>query len=506
MSEVKHNTTTCFETNLMSKYIRKNENDIGKTTNAIQLQSQNPQSSYKTKEGQKPPISRQTASPKQTREGKLGDIQSSPVQRKTQQASGNSKFVELAQTMGQQHGVDTSPLKATHNSGFPSKVNADATIQGDKIDFAPGKDNEHTMKHEIGHYIDNTLNGTPKGDMAIGGQSIDTTREAAADKIADTPLQRKVQSETLQQGESTGAVQRTGGGVIQRMKFSKFEGCPKEHRVQFKKNLMAHLDIKIRDFNKLDPTQEEWEEYYKLVGHEVPKVEMKPQGVTWKEDFKFAKPPEILDSKGEKVPVKTLDFTIKGLGKGQISLYQQASGPSYKKMLSWMSHGLQISDYESSSLKDKKSMGFSVGEHENLFRPENEGGFSDILKDFDGKRGKEIPQDNKAPNMVLGSHSQQTDFPLEKPRKAIGSIVPDSDLAILTDFVPFSEVDEKFQTKEMQYLDFAYAPLDEIMNNLPEELKAYDDFLMLCCRTIISEKLKGKEATIGKMGVQNFDQ
>ncbi|OJJ21753.1 hypothetical protein BKI52_14730 [marine bacterium AO1-C] len=142
-----------------------------------------------------------------------------PVQRTTigqtkkGQPQGSAKFQEIATTMGQQHGVDTTQLKATHNSSFPDTVNAEATIQGNKIDFAPGKDTEANMKHEVAHAIDNAKNGTPKGDKTVNGQNVDTTREQVVDNMAAQPLQRKENqhtSDVVQQGglSSGGPVQR----------------------------------------------------------------------------------------------------------------------------------------------------------------------------------------------------------------------------------------------------------------------------------------------------------
>ena len=138
---------------------------------------------------------KQTQGTIQSKQGKKGPIQAKqrpvkakqqPVQRK------NSKSGEIASAMGEQYGVDTSSLQINHNSSFPGKVNAEATIQGNKIDFAPGKDSEHNIKHEIGHFITNEKRGTPpKADTVVNGQMVNTTDEKAADKIADTPLQRK---------------------------------------------------------------------------------------------------------------------------------------------------------------------------------------------------------------------------------------------------------------------------------------------------------------------------
>ncbi|WP_299456838.1 hypothetical protein [uncultured Microscilla sp.] len=122
-----------------------------------------------------------------------------PIQRKTQ-----SKAESISQSMGEQYGVDTSKLQFNHNSSFPKSVGAEATIQGNKIDFAPGKDTETNIKHEVGHAIDNAKNGTPKGDRVVNGQVVDTTREAAADKMMNTPLQRKASDTTSDLSQHNG--------------------------------------------------------------------------------------------------------------------------------------------------------------------------------------------------------------------------------------------------------------------------------------------------------------
>jgi len=141
-------------------------------------------SGYKTKEAAKPLIQARQR-PIQRHEGyQPHAAKQQPIQRKTTQ-----KSEKIAQTMGQQYGVDTSSLQFNHNSSFPGKLGAEATIQGNKIDFAPGKDSEANIKHEVGHAIDNAKNGTPKGDKVVNGQMVDTTREAAADKMMNAPLQ-----------------------------------------------------------------------------------------------------------------------------------------------------------------------------------------------------------------------------------------------------------------------------------------------------------------------------
>ncbi|CAM3183363.1 hypothetical protein [Janthinobacterium lividum] len=107
-------------------------------------------------------------------------------------AQGSSAFRAIAAAMGEQHGVDTSTLRATHNSPFPATVEADATLQGNKIHFAPGKDSEPNIKHEVGHHIINVLRGTPpRTDGRVNGQAVNTSDEAGADRLMRQPLQRR---------------------------------------------------------------------------------------------------------------------------------------------------------------------------------------------------------------------------------------------------------------------------------------------------------------------------
>ncbi|WP_340200016.1 hypothetical protein [Ascidiimonas sp. W6] len=105
-----------------------------------------------------------------------------PIQRKS--SKGSSRFQQIAANMGEKYGVNTSKLVATHNSSFPAKLEAAATIQGNNIHFAPGMDTDHTIRHEVAHSIDNTLNGTPKGNQTVNGRRIDTTREKTVDRMA----------------------------------------------------------------------------------------------------------------------------------------------------------------------------------------------------------------------------------------------------------------------------------------------------------------------------------
>ncbi|MCB0374561.1 MAG: hypothetical protein KDD04_01430, partial [Sinomicrobium sp.] len=121
-----------------------------------------------------------------------------PVQRKA--PKGSSRFRQIAMAMGENHGVDTSGLVATHNSSFPAKLNAEATIQGNKIHFAPGMDTDYNIRHEVGHAIDNSLNGIPKGDRVVNGQKIDTTREKVVDSMAKAPITHRKRKANINEG------------------------------------------------------------------------------------------------------------------------------------------------------------------------------------------------------------------------------------------------------------------------------------------------------------------
>lgn len=203
---------------LMNERIQKEENESNKRNDITQLKKQHetgkvkPTSPYQTKEGQKPPI--------QTREGKLAGLWGETAQN---QAVQRKESNDLKSIMGNQYGVDLSGYRETQNSSFPAKVGALATIQGKDIHYAPGQYTEKNRKHELGHAIDNTLNGTPKGDTTVQGHNIDTTREAAADKIADAPLQRNVGSNWELNAVKSGVEQTTtqaskpsGHNVVQR--------------------------------------------------------------------------------------------------------------------------------------------------------------------------------------------------------------------------------------------------------------------------------------------------
>jgi hypothetical protein len=149
----------------------------------------------------------------------------------------------IAAAMGQQYGVDTSPLKFTHNSSFPSTVNAAATIQGSDIHFAPGQDNTETIKHEVGHYIDNTLNGVPAGNTVVNGRTVDTTRESFADQMAGALLQRTVARDGLGINPEERVSNYSQETTIQRVKAQddKVEYCGHDA-----KNLEATEAIKVK--------------------------------------------------------------------------------------------------------------------------------------------------------------------------------------------------------------------------------------------------------------------
>ena len=121
---------------------------------------------------------------------------------------GSARFQQIATAMGHRYGVDTSGLVATHNSSFPATLNAEATIQGNKIHFAPGRDTDYNMKHEVSHAIDNALHGTPPGGIAVSGKRVDTTREKVVDRMAkDTIVQnRKRRAENYTASAKQGAM------------------------------------------------------------------------------------------------------------------------------------------------------------------------------------------------------------------------------------------------------------------------------------------------------------
>ncbi|KAB8051898.1 hypothetical protein GCN74_26205 [Janthinobacterium sp. FT14W] len=115
-----------------------------------------------------------------------------PDQAASMGAQGSAAFRAIASAMGEQHGVDTSTLRATHNSPFPATVDAEATLQGNKVHFAPGKDSEPNIKHEVGHHIINVLRGTPpRADGRVNGQAVNTSDEVGAERLMRLPLQRR---------------------------------------------------------------------------------------------------------------------------------------------------------------------------------------------------------------------------------------------------------------------------------------------------------------------------
>ncbi|MCG8384541.1 MAG: hypothetical protein MJA30_03295 [Cytophagales bacterium] len=135
-----------------------------------------------------------------------------PVQRKAPR--GSSRFQKIALAMGKKYGVDTSGLIATHNSSFPGKLNAEATIVGNKIDFGPGNTNDYNIKHEVAHAIDNTLNGTPKGDQWVNGYKVDSSRENVVDQMAKASI------------EPTGIKQPKGHGTFNQGKVKVIQRKP----------------------------------------------------------------------------------------------------------------------------------------------------------------------------------------------------------------------------------------------------------------------------------------
>ena len=168
-----------------------------------------------TREGKLGPIqSKQSGKIYQTKEGKKPPIQAKqrPIQR---QRSNNQD--NLIQRMESQHGVDLSHIKETTNSSFPATVGAVATNQGGNIHYSPGQNTLQNRMHEIGHEIVNAQRGTPPiADAVVNGQAVNTSDEAAADKIMNTPVQAKGLDKASLGDQSL--IQTKGfSGVIQRL-------------------------------------------------------------------------------------------------------------------------------------------------------------------------------------------------------------------------------------------------------------------------------------------------
>lgn len=208
-------------------------NAISNTGNKSNIQAkQSPvqrerQATHTSKEGQKPTI----------------QAKQSPVQRKNTQ--GIDPHIQQHAT--QKYGADLSQVNIQENSSFPASVNAKATIQGNDIHIAPGE-GKSVKNHEIGHAIDNQLNGTPKADTKINGQAVNTdkSRENAADKIRaeldNLPVQRQ---EDVSQVSTPSQKTQNSKGTIQR-KLNSTHGtslhtCYAELQVYWKKMKIAKL-------------------------------------------------------------------------------------------------------------------------------------------------------------------------------------------------------------------------------------------------------------------------
>ncbi|HAS39392.1 MAG TPA: hypothetical protein DCS93_02895, partial [Microscillaceae bacterium] len=228
-------------------------NAVGKTKSSTQTSGKSGNvhpSTIQTRQGSKPPIQAKQK-PIQAKSSQKGAIQAKqkPLQTKASQkapiqanltksmrSSGTQSTQDsLKEDMGNQYNVDLSSYKEHPNSSFPDKVNAEATIQGKDIHYGPGKFTLENRKHEFGHAIDNTLNGTPKADTSVNGMPVDTSREAKADEIMNTPLQAKVKGgEKLASPVSSNAVQRKiksrndedTGTDYDASKANKFESIP----------------------------------------------------------------------------------------------------------------------------------------------------------------------------------------------------------------------------------------------------------------------------------------
>ena len=240
-------------------------------------------------QGQKPPL-----------QAKQRPIQAKqvPVQRQS------TKSENIAQAMGDKYNVDTSGLNFTHNSTFPGQVNAEATIQGNKIDFAPGKDTESNIKHEVGHYIINTQRGTPpKADTVVNGQSVNTTDEVAADKMAATPLQLKADNTQTNQGstatttQSSAPVQRqvNNSSVIQRVAYGNLQGFKKakvdqQSNKKYEQKAMEYEQLLGKKFADASQSKDIANKMLRLVRKIVnawATATGKQQLATYEQEFKF---------------------------------------------------------------------------------------------------------------------------------------------------------------------------------------------------------------------------
>ncbi|OJJ15752.1 hypothetical protein BKI52_36125 [marine bacterium AO1-C] len=231
-------------------------------------QKQSQATNKKAIQAKQQPIQRKAKPPIQSKH-KPVQAKQAPIQRLTSGQEkkgvpqGSAKFKEIATTMGEQHGVDTSPLKANHNSAFPGTVNAAATIQGNKIDFAPREDTTSNMKHEVAHYIDNTKNGVPNGDQVVNGQKVDTTREKVVDKMAKGTLQRKSTEKEGKEGLSsqTGIIQRR---VILTRDKERADDKVEKNSIRFSQRLVGG---EFQTFTNADFSSVKDKEKIAFVGH-----------------------------------------------------------------------------------------------------------------------------------------------------------------------------------------------------------------------------------------------
>lgn len=248
-----NNTTNTTRNIEMQRKTQEEAQQMIQNQSLVQRKQQNNPSPYTSREGKLGPVLRQTGvlQAQQTKEGRKGAIQAKqqPVQRKR-----NSGGVEphIQQYAAQKYGADLSKVSIVENSSFPASVNAKATIQGNSIHVAPGESS--TVKnHEIGHAIDNQLNGTPKADSKVNGQAVNTdqTRENAADRIGaelgNVPVQRKetfAGQQKQQQSASTGVLQLMGkSGVKQAGKGNEGVKTKKRRRVHKKAGVVAVKNV-----------------------------------------------------------------------------------------------------------------------------------------------------------------------------------------------------------------------------------------------------------------------
>jgi hypothetical protein len=428
-------------------------------------------------------------------------------------------------------GMSMDDARVHYNSDKPAQVHAHAHVQGSEIHVARGQ--ERHLAHEAWHVVQQKR-GVVKATLQLKGVNIndDDALEREADEMG-------ARAEMLGKSPSSIFLSSAGAQPI----GAPLASTPTTGPIQrVDKKDLTNILLKIREMvsakggnvsiplpnsgNKFKQKREEvWADLLNIAeGTNIDVANMSVEDaaeayykakVPDETEIKFEEPPTLYDAKGEEIKGEAIDFEIQGLGKGRIAHYQGVNAKEQKnKMLAWMSHGLQVSEKPAPSLnKNEHSMGFLVGPHENLFRPLSlqNGGFNEHLQQFDKQRGKgAFPRNSDVPDMLVTKHDPLTDFGKDVgPRQVMGAILDHCDLAILIDFEPAEEIDEKYKkNKEVDYFRYRYPPLVDVLGALDDYVDSYSDILMLCCRTKVEEKMKkggGVAPEIGDLKLQPFD-